>query len=153
METKEKNLVVHLNFDKKLAPGQKVSWSLEAKDLKGTLINGEALITMYDRSLEHYAQFGSSWIAGLFTQKQVPYYGASSTFQPYAGYISVEKGWIKKILEQFQTIMKEPELPMLRLQSGRVLFYQSANAPASAAEGDLSSLEKAKRIKSSCKKS
>jgi len=115
-----KNLTAQLHYDTKLTPGQKASWSLETKDSNGLPVDGEALVGMYDRSLEYYKEFESSWLNELYQGPTEPGTEISSLFSPWIGDIMVEKGWIKKILDQFNQAIQEPEPPMLRLERARL---------------------------------
>ena len=122
---KEKNLTADLHYDKKLAPGQKITWWLEAKDIDGKPVTGEALVSMFDRSLEYYMQFGASWLTNLYPQASAATNGYSSTFNPGISSIRIEKGWIKKILDLFQQAMQQPNPPMLRSNKSRIFAYQA----------------------------
>ena len=52
----EKALHVTLNAPETLSPGEKVSWELSAKTKEGQPVNGLASLTVYDKSLDYYAQ-------------------------------------------------------------------------------------------------
>ncbi|HEY2747810.1 MAG TPA: alpha-2-macroglobulin family protein, partial [Polyangia bacterium] len=49
-----------------LEPGQSARWSVEVKDEKGRAVDGEALVTIFDRSLELYAKQYHYWADALW---------------------------------------------------------------------------------------
>lgn len=51
-----KKLNVVIKNEKAVKPGQKVTWSLEAKDATGSLVQGQASVAVYDKSLDYYAK-------------------------------------------------------------------------------------------------
>ena len=51
-----KALQVTLNAPETLSPGEEVSWVLSAKTKEGQPVNGLASLTVYDKSLDYYAQ-------------------------------------------------------------------------------------------------
>ncbi len=65
---KDKALTVKL-LDKPeaLEPGQSAKWSVEVKDAKGRAVDGEALVTIFDRSLELYAKQYNYWAGALWS--------------------------------------------------------------------------------------
>jgi uncharacterized protein YfaS (alpha-2-macroglobulin family) len=73
VERKEKALTVQLvGKPEALQPGQKANWSLQVRDGKGRAVAGEALVTIYDRSLELYAQSGHEWADELWAPPGPP---------------------------------------------------------------------------------
>jgi uncharacterized protein YfaS (alpha-2-macroglobulin family) len=62
---KEKELDVRLKHDRVMEPGQKAKWSLRVRDSKGKHVNGEALVKVFDRSLEYYAKGRQAPIADM----------------------------------------------------------------------------------------
>ncbi|MCU1282966.1 MAG: Large extracellular alpha-helical protein, partial [bacterium] len=70
---KDKELVVKLvaKHDA-LEPGQSAKWSLEVKDQKGRAVDGEALVTVFDRSLELYAKQYHHWANALWAAPSPP---------------------------------------------------------------------------------
>ncbi|HEY1585167.1 MAG TPA: alpha-2-macroglobulin family protein, partial [Polyangia bacterium] len=49
-----------------LEPGQSAKWTVEVKDQKGRAVDGEALVTIFDRSLELYAKQSHFWATSLW---------------------------------------------------------------------------------------
>jgi len=49
-----------------LEPGQSAKWSVEVKDKNGRTVDGEALVTIFDRSLELYAKQSHYWANALW---------------------------------------------------------------------------------------
>ncbi|MBP5430537.1 MAG: hypothetical protein J6Y25_06675 [Elusimicrobiaceae bacterium] len=49
-------LAVEINTPETVRPGQTVAWQLTARDYKGTPINGQASLAVYDKSLDYYAK-------------------------------------------------------------------------------------------------
>ncbi|HEY1586857.1 MAG TPA: alpha-2-macroglobulin family protein, partial [Polyangia bacterium] len=65
---KDKTLTVKLvGKPDALEPGQSAKWSVEVKDEKGRAIDGEALVTIFDRSLELYARQYNYWAGALWS--------------------------------------------------------------------------------------
>ncbi|HEX4458392.1 MAG TPA: alpha-2-macroglobulin family protein [Polyangia bacterium] len=63
VERKDKALTVQLvGQPAALEPGQKAHWSLSVHDGKGRPVGGEALVKIYDRSLDIYANDNQSWM-------------------------------------------------------------------------------------------
>ncbi|HWE27987.1 MAG TPA: alpha-2-macroglobulin family protein, partial [Polyangia bacterium] len=55
-----------------LEPGQSAKWTIEVKDGKGRAVDGEALVTIFDRSLELYARQYNYWASSLWTPPSPP---------------------------------------------------------------------------------
>ena len=51
-----KELAVSIDAPQTLIPGQKVTWNITAKDSAHAPVNGQASLTVYDKSLDYYAQ-------------------------------------------------------------------------------------------------
>lgn len=51
-----KKITVTWQGEPSVLPGQRVNWSLSAKDVAGTPVQGQASLTVYDKSLDYYAK-------------------------------------------------------------------------------------------------
>ena len=60
--TPDRELSVSLAYDKALKPGQKAYWALKAKDSSKRPVSGEAMLKIFDRSLEYYQADAGFWI-------------------------------------------------------------------------------------------
>ena len=75
-----KKLTVTLDNPEVAIPGQNALWTLLAKDKNGRPVNGQASVTVYDKSLDYYAAKTNPFDVGsFFTQNAVPGGFASST--------------------------------------------------------------------------
>ena len=117
---KDRELSVKLDYDKVMKPGQKVHWKLSLLDRAKRPVSGEAVVRVFDRSLEYYAAAASPWLSELYGARGGPQAGQGSLFTPNVDQIPVEEGWIKTMLNLFYEAIKEPEPPMLRLNRSRV---------------------------------
>ncbi|MBI5240106.1 MAG: hypothetical protein HY926_06515 [Elusimicrobia bacterium] len=116
---KDCELSLKLDYDKVMKPGQKVRWTISATDRDKKPVSGEAVVRVFDRSLEYYASAAGQWLSALYGEHGGPQAGQGSLFQPSAQHIPVEEGWIKKMLELYYSAIEEPEPPMLRLNRSR----------------------------------
>jgi hypothetical protein len=70
---KDKTLTVKLvNKPEALEPGQKAHWTVQVVDGKGRPVAGQALVTIYDRSLELYARGQGAWADSLWAPAPPP---------------------------------------------------------------------------------
>jgi uncharacterized protein YfaS (alpha-2-macroglobulin family)/tetratricopeptide (TPR) repeat protein len=70
---KDKELTVKLvGKPEALEPGQSAKWTVEVKDRKGRAVDGEALVTIFDRSLEVYARQHLYWASALWGAPRPP---------------------------------------------------------------------------------
>ncbi|MFA7008409.1 MAG: MG2 domain-containing protein, partial [Elusimicrobiales bacterium] len=58
---REKELSLSLDYDKVVKPGQRTAWALKALDAAGRPVNGEAVVRIFDRSLEYYRTDSGFW--------------------------------------------------------------------------------------------
>ncbi|MDB4969934.1 MAG: Large extracellular alpha-helical protein [Myxococcales bacterium] len=70
---KDKELTIKLvGKPEALEPGQSAKWTVEVKDQKGRAVDGEALVTIFDRSLELYAKQYLHWANALWGAPAAP---------------------------------------------------------------------------------
>lgn len=119
----DRELSVKLKHDAVMKPGQKVHWSLSVLDHDKRGIDGEAVVRVFDRSLEYYAKAMAPWISALYTPRSGEGSAEGSLYQPWANQFAVDEGWIKKMLDLFNEAIAEPQPPMLRLNKSRVYGY------------------------------
>ncbi|HVE14438.1 MAG TPA: alpha-2-macroglobulin family protein, partial [Elusimicrobiota bacterium] len=121
---RDKELKVSLAHDKALLPGQKVSWTLHAKDWRGRPVAGSALARVYDRSLEYYAKDSGPSPAALYQARSGPDQARGSLQAFFATQCEIDRGWIAAMIRLFQEAIGEPMPPGLRLNRGRVYGFQ-----------------------------
>jgi uncharacterized protein YfaS (alpha-2-macroglobulin family) len=116
----DKDLALELRYDKVLAPGQKASWSLRAKDGSGRPVSGEALVKVFDRSLEYYGADDGFWGAGLYPDRRT-YGGAghSSIFSPPAVELPLTGIALERMYRSYRVAAAEETLPSLRMAGSR----------------------------------
>lgn len=105
-------------FKKELKPGEKLTWGLKLEDYKKNPVTGaEALVLMYDRSLEYYKKSpsGNSWLNILYDPRPLPSSGIDSYFYRYAENMPVTEGLLEKIFKSFRTFPDGAPLPGLRI--------------------------------------
>jgi uncharacterized protein YfaS (alpha-2-macroglobulin family) len=117
---KDKELLVKLDSDKVLKPGQKARWRIRVSDRGGKPVSGEATARVFDRSLEYYMAADKPWVKDLYLPRSAPSGGQGSLFPPSVGSVPVTEGWLKKLLDLFREDIAEPVLPELRLNKSRV---------------------------------
>jgi len=121
----DKNISLALDFDKTLAPGQKVSWRLKAKDSAGRPASGEALVKIFDRSLEYYGKDAGFWGDALYPGRPASGEGQGSLFTPYAITLPIRTGVIQRMLEAFRRGTAQERLAALRIAATRVSHGRS----------------------------
>ena len=117
---KDKKISLSLDYDKALAPGQKVSWLLRAKDASGKPASGEALLKIFDRSLEYYGRDAGFWGDALYPARRSSGEAWGSLFNPYAVGLPVRTGLIQRMLDAFRRSTAEERLASLRIGSSRI---------------------------------
>lgn len=75
-----KKLTVDMHLPESVKPGSSVHWTLTARSASDTPVNGQALVTIYDKSLDYYEKNNLSLdFSQLFSQqKDVPSYTKSN---------------------------------------------------------------------------
>jgi uncharacterized protein YfaS (alpha-2-macroglobulin family) len=137
---KDKSVSLSLEYDKVLAPGQKVSWLLKAKDAAGKPVAGEALVKVFDRSLEYYGKDAGFWGDALYPRRYSQGEALGSLFAPHTAALPVKTGLIQRMLEAFRRSVGEETLASLRIGSSRVSrsrggFFAKGLAYESDSEG------------------
>ncbi|MBN3039519.1 MAG: hypothetical protein JW867_00150 [Candidatus Omnitrophica bacterium] len=112
---KDKKLTLALEpFDEVLKPGEKAEWGLEVKDTKGVPAQAEALVLMYDRSLEYYKTSNNAWLDNLYTLRSTSNNAIDSDFSPYVYNLTITEGLLEKMLKAFYSPPRDPQLPGIR---------------------------------------
>ncbi len=84
-----KTLGVQLQAPSSVRPGEEVSWKLTAKDATGSPVQGQASVTVYDKSLDYYAKKENPFSLGtLFPQRAAVGERASSAGRNYSTQLS-----------------------------------------------------------------
>ncbi len=117
---KDRNLSLSLDYEKALTPGQKVSWRLNARDNSGRPASGEAMVKVFDRSLEYYGADAGFWGDGLYPRRPSGNEGRGSLFTPSPITLPIRTGVIQRMLEAFRGGTAEERLASLRINSSRV---------------------------------
>ena len=114
-----KELSVSLNAPSSVRPGETVSWKLTAKDITGNPIQGQASVTVYDKSLDYYASKKNPFtLDTLFAQKAHTADRADSASKgSFSNYYKPE----------MQPFLAPPLLPLLNLNMP-TRFYRNMAA-------------------------
>jgi uncharacterized protein YfaS (alpha-2-macroglobulin family) len=129
---KDKDVALTLDYARALAPGQKVAWALKARDAAGRPVSGEALVKIFDRSLEYYGADEGFWGAALYPRRPAGGQGYGSLFSPYAVSLPVRTGLIQRMLEAFRSGVKEERLASLRIASAMMRASRGGRYAAKA---------------------
>jgi uncharacterized protein YfaS (alpha-2-macroglobulin family) len=116
----DKDLTLSIAAPVAVKPGEKVSWKVSVKDRAGKPVDAQALVRVFDRSLEYYASQAQSWMGGLYARSGSPGSAQGSLFTPYARQIAVETGALADMIKRFREAIREPQPPRLRLNAGRL---------------------------------
>ena len=123
---KDKTISLSLDYDKALAPGQTASWLLRAKDSAGRPASGEALVKIFDRSLEYYGRDAGFWGDALYPARRSSGEGWGSLFTPYAVGLPIRTGVIQRMMDAFRKAMEEERYASLRIESSGLYGRGSA---------------------------
>ncbi len=129
-------LAVEINTPETVKPGQTVAWQLTARDYKGTPINGQASLAVYDKSLDYYAQKTNPFtLSTLFPISSQSREAATNRFIGYPNTLwdvsHVAHKWVP--LPNLPTFaLERPMLIYVRDKNG--FLYQKAVAPMRAAK-------------------
>ncbi len=115
-----KNVSLSLDYDKVMLPGQKVSWTLRARDSAGRAVTGEARVKVFDRSLEYYAGDGGAWTDQLYARRYSSGEAMGSLFSPQVTDLPVRKGIVRRMLDAFRAAAREQKLASLRIASSQI---------------------------------
>ena len=115
-----KEISLSLDYDKVLAPGQEARWTLRAATRAGKPVAGEALVKIFDRSLEYYGADAAFWGSSLYPRRQASNEALGSLFTPHTATLPVRTGLIRRMLDAFRTSTAEARLASLRIASTRV---------------------------------
>ena len=135
---KDRELSVKLKHTPVMKPGEKVTWSLSVVDRDKKPVQGEAVIRVFDRSLEYYVKALAPWVSQLFAPRRGAGSAQVSLYAPWTSEIPVEEGWIKKMLERYDEAIAELQPPMLRLNKSRVYDFSPMAESFEAAAGSPS---------------
>lgn len=124
-----KELGVVIDVPNAVRPGETAAWKLTAKDATGSPVQGQASVTVYDKSLDYYAKKNNPFtLDTLFPQTAQFVDRADSAL---TGYASVYYDEIE------QPFYPQPQLPTLNLRMPRRFygamggaFYSTRNAMA-----------------------
>ncbi|MDT8286699.1 MAG: alpha-2-macroglobulin family protein, partial [Elusimicrobiales bacterium] len=116
----DRNLSLELKHESSIQPGGKADWTLFARDSRRHFVEGEAIVRVFDRSLEYYRGFGSSWVDRLYPDRRSRVYGLSSLFQVRATGFPLKPGLISRMFSLFERSAEEEVFPSFRLNSSRL---------------------------------
>lgn len=116
----DKELSVVAVHPKTVLPGAKTGGTLVVADRQGSPVDGEALLRVFDRSLEYYMAQATPWTSALYPPRSTYQPAALSLFSPDAVQVPVEEGWIKRMLELYYQAIRQPVAPALRLNRSRI---------------------------------
>ena len=109
---KDKNLTVALvNKPASLEPGQAARWTVQIKDQKGRPVAGEALVTIYDRSLELYAKERGGWADSLWAPPPPPPARAAGVLTGWGTSLPPDEAAEARIAREIQGQYKPHQLP------------------------------------------
>ncbi|MFA6583442.1 MAG: alpha-2-macroglobulin family protein [Elusimicrobiaceae bacterium] len=129
---RDKELSVKFEYTEKNKPGQKVDWSVSVADYEGKPVNAEALVRVFDRSLEYYEKSGASALAALYQDQFIRLNNTTSIFEPSSCYLPVKRGWIDGMISSFGRAVKEPVLPFIKIAG-----TQMSRSKFTAMDGDV----------------
>ncbi len=113
----DKRVSLALDYDKTLLPGQMADWTLKAGDSRGRPVSGEALVKVYDRSLDYYGGGSGFWTESLYRRRTAGGEAFDSLFTPQIAELPVKEGLLRRMLNAFSGPSPEEKLPSLRVSS------------------------------------
>ncbi|NLO90622.1 MAG: hypothetical protein GX410_01335, partial [Elusimicrobia bacterium] len=114
----EKDLSVSLDAPKTQEPGSQANWLLTVKDSQGRPVQGEALVKVYDRSLEYYASAEASWLDALYQANGGPGMLNMPFFDTPGMSFPVKKGLLASLWQTVRGGEARSVPPSLRLGGG-----------------------------------
>jgi len=136
----DKDLTVKLvGKPESLEPGQGAKWTVEVRDKKGRPVEGEALVTVYDRSLELYAKSSFGWATQLWAAPPSPQRRTDGVTTGWATALPDDEARAQREQKQIQGSYKPAQLPRFSWEQSRYGYrsgyYMSAvgGAPPPAA--------------------
>ncbi len=120
---KEKELAVSLQAPASMKPGEKASWALKVLNSEKKPVDAEALVRIFDRSLEYYASDAGSWAGHLYSSASAPFGYEDSYFLESMLNISVEQGWLEKQLGILRGLVGAKMLPPPSLRPIHSRYY------------------------------
>ncbi|MFA5161350.1 MAG: MG2 domain-containing protein [Elusimicrobiales bacterium] len=123
----DRELSVTVQHEDSFSPGQKAEWKLRASDGTGRPVSGEALVKVYDRSLEYYGRDAQPWPAMLYPPRDSQS-GFSNSLLEFRGWdMPVESGPLTALFQAAARFAREAVRPfMTRAWGGRVFRTMSA---------------------------
>ncbi|MBI4348247.1 MAG: hypothetical protein HY553_15505 [Elusimicrobia bacterium] len=119
---KDKELRVKLDLPAAVKPGERLRGGLTVRDSTGKPVAGEALVRVYDRSLEYYAAAEGSWLGGLYPARPGAGHTVGSIWQPWANVLAAHGGELPEMLRRYQERTRQLLLPALRFNRSRVRY-------------------------------
>jgi len=123
----DKELAVTFAPSETVRPGETVSWKISAKNARGAAVNGQANITVYDKSLDYYV-------------KNTPSLAFDSLYPQTAGQadsddsrtVSYPADYYTPQAEPEQEFVPAPEIPTLNLQMRHRIYGMMTRAAGAA---------------------
>jgi uncharacterized protein YfaS (alpha-2-macroglobulin family) len=120
---KDKTLTVKLvGKPEALEPGQGARWSVEVRDQKGRPVEGEALVTVYDRSLELYARSAFSWATQLWAAPPAPARRTDGLTSGWGVSLPEDDAAARRIQKEIQGNYKPSQLPRFSWEQTRYRY-------------------------------
>ena len=141
---KDKSLTVKLvGKPDALDPGQSAKWTVEVKDQKGRAVDGEALVTIFDRSLELYAKQYNYWANALWAPPPPPTSRADGAQTGYGMSLPADEAEAARAQKEIQGHYQPRQTPRFSWEQtqyrgygygaigggGRFALRSAANAP------------------------
>ncbi len=126
-----KELAVSFEPPQTVRPGEDVSWKIAAKDATGSPVNGQANITVYDKSLDYYIKNRPALTFNNLYAQQLGT-ASSARSSSYA-----QTATFSKVKTQKEDYLPELALPSLNLNMASLLYNRMYKAALSRAAGAM----------------
>lgn len=126
----DRKVSLSLDHDPVLAPGQKALWRLRARDAAGRAVSGEALVKIFDRSLEYYGKDDAFWGDYLYPRRPAAGEGRGSLFAPYPVALPIQAGAVQRMLALFYGAVAQERLASLRIGASMPRYRNSSRFSA-----------------------